>query len=61
MKKMYFMLQWNDGNGGSYTKSFSTMEERTAFIPRISRRDWRGHLNYTVWERSTTDTIPYIN
>ena len=57
MRKFYFMLQWNDGNGGSYTRTFSTYEERAAFIPRISRRDWRGQLNYTVWERTASDTV----
>lgn len=59
-KKIYFMLAWNDNNGGSYTRSFATYEERAAFIPKISKRDWRGLLNYTVWERSTADTVTFF-
>ena len=56
MKKIFYMLQWTD-NGASFTRTFNSYEERAEFIPRISRRDWRGHLNYSVWERTTGDTI----
>ena len=53
----YYKLQWNDGNGGSYTRTFNSYEERAAFIPRIEKRDWRGLLNYTVWENNTEMTV----
>jgi len=57
MTKYYYMLQWWDGNGGTYIRTFHSYEERAEFIPRISRRDWRGLLNYTVWERTAGDTV----
>ena len=54
------MLSWNDGNGGSYTRTFTTYEERETFKKRVERRDWRGMLNTTVWERSTADTVTFL-
>ena len=59
-KTIYFMLSWNDGNGGSYTRTFTTYEERETFKKRVERRDWRGMLNTTVWERSTADTVTFL-
>lgn len=55
MDKYFYMLQWNDGNGGSYTRTFYTYEERANFIPRIAKRDCRGQLNYTVWENKRSN------
>ena len=53
----YFRVQWNDNNGGTFIRTFNSYEERAAFIPRIARRDWCGHLNYTTWENVTSPTV----
>lgn len=45
-----YKLQWWDGNGGTYIRSFDTEEERAAFISRIARKTIRGAWNYTTWE-----------
>ena len=59
MKKYFFMLQWGDNHGGSYTRSFSTLEERDSFRKMVEKKDWRGQSNVTVWERTVDDTVPF--
>lgn len=56
MQKIIYRLQWFN-NGASFTRSFDSYEERAAFIPRIAKRDWRGLLNYTVWESTYNITV----
>ena len=48
--KTSYKLQWWDGNGGTYIRSFGTEEERATFISRIARKTIRGTWNYTTWE-----------
>lgn len=50
MKRYSFKLQWWDGQGGTYIRSFDTWEERDRFRKMVERHDWRGHSNVTVWE-----------
>lgn len=57
MKQYYYKLQWTDGQGGVYCRTFDTYEDREAFKPRVERRDWRGMSNLTTWEVSNADII----
>ena len=54
---MNYRLSWNDWNGGHFSRSFVSKEERDKFIPRIKKTDKKGNVNYHTWE---TDDI-YLN
>ena len=59
MGKVLYKLQWNDGQGGVFTKTFHSWEEREAFRARVEQRDWRGLSNVTVWESKGAEmTVP---